>query len=102
MKLSPVRVWRRNCLRREGLGKKGRLEGFTVVRVAPEGLGTAVPYVLGIVRVGSKQLMVQVVGVEEDELRVGMELVGVLRRMVEVDADGVILYGVKFARVRGE
>lgn len=100
MNISPVRVWRRNEQRRKHMGEVGVLRGFSVVRVAPTGLERHVPYVVGLVEVGGEMVTAQLVEVQFGELTLGMKLVGVLRRLLEVDHDGVLVYGVKFGPVR--
>jgi uncharacterized OB-fold protein len=100
MKISPVVVWRKNDWRKEFLGKKGKLISWSVVRSAPVGMEKAGEYVVGIVKVGKKKVVRQIVDVEWSELKEGMSLVGKLRQIVCVDKEESILYGVKFGKVR--
>lgn len=102
MKIEPARVWRYNQKRRKYLGKLGKLVGFTTVRTPPEGLEKRVPYVVGLVKIGQERLMAQIVDIEPEEVRVGMKVVGRLRRLFDVPNDQLVIYGVKFVPIRGK
>jgi uncharacterized OB-fold protein len=100
MKLEPARHWRYNEKRRKYLGKTGRLMNWSVVYVGPEGLENRTPYVVGLVTVGRETVMAQIGEVEPGILKKGMKLWGQLRRLFDVPADQLIVYGVKFVPVR--
>jgi hypothetical protein len=92
--ISPVRVWRYNQERRRLLGAFGTLEQFSVVRVGPVGLSNRTPYVIGLVKVGHELVLAQLADVED--IQIGMRLRGQLRKLFDVNKDGVIVYGIKF------
>lgn len=95
------RVWRYNKQRRRFLGKRGVLVSWSVVRVAPEGMLERTPYVVGLVRVGKALVMAQLIEVEDvSRLRVGLVLIGRLRRLFDVDEKALLVYGIKFAPLR--
>jgi uncharacterized OB-fold protein len=97
MLISAPRVWRYNQQRRKYLGEVGMLVGFSVVRVGPVGLENRTPYVVGLVEVGGEKIMVQIVDIAKP--RIGMKVVGVVRRLFDVDPEAVVVYGIKFRPV---
>lgn len=102
MQISPVRVWRYNERRRRFLGVVGTLVSYSVVRVGPQGMESKTPYIVGLVKIGKERVMIQIVGVNTEDLRTGMRLVGRLRRLFTVDPDAVVVYGVKFCPPRSD
>lgn len=99
MQIAAPRVWRYNHKRREYLGKIGKLMGFSVVRVGPIGWKNRTPYVVGVVAVNGEQLTAQIVEVEIEDLKIGMRVEGVVRRLFDVDPEAVVVYGIKFRPV---
>lgn len=100
MYLNPARLWRYNQMRRQYLGKKGRLLNWTTVRVGPEGLERRTPYVVGLVQVGKEKVMTQIAEIKTQDLHKGIWLVGRLRRLFDVPDEQLVVYGVKFTPER--
>jgi uncharacterized OB-fold protein len=99
MKMAAPRVWRYNEKRRQLLGKVGQVVAWTIVRAGPEGMEERTPYVVGIIEVDGQRVMGQVVDVDSVQMRVGMKVEGVLRRLFDVDSDALIMYGVKWRAI---
>lgn len=97
MNIPASRVWRYNGDRKKYLGKEGKIVSYSVVHVAPMGLSGRTPYVVAVIRVGSENIVGQIVDCDTDSVKVGMKVVGVVRRLFDVAKDGVLLYGVKFS-----
>jgi uncharacterized OB-fold protein len=96
MKIAAARVWRYNQKRREYLGKVGKVIAWSVVRGGPEGMERRTPYVVGIIECEGERLMGQIVDVMPEEMKKGLKVKGVLRRLYDVDLDAVVVYGVKW------
>jgi uncharacterized OB-fold protein len=99
MKIAAARVWRYNRKRREYLGKVGKVIAWSVVRSGPEGMERRTPYVVGIIECDGERLMGQIVEVIPEEMKKGLKVKGVLRRLYDVDLDAIVVYGVKWRRV---
>lgn len=71
------------------LSRQGTLYSYTIVRVPPEGWPGPVPYVLGEVELPEgPHVLAEVVGVEDSDLRIGLDVELALR---EVQAQGLDL-----------
>jgi len=79
----------------------GRLYSFTTITAAPSGLELEAPYIMAIVELDEgPRVTAQIVGADEKELRIGMPVKTMFRRL-RVDGDeGLIHYGFKFTPVR--
>lgn len=97
MRIEPARLWRNNHARREGLGEVGEVVSYSVIHQGLTHLNEHTPYVVALVRLTNKTMMSQMVDVVLSEIRIGMKVRGVLRKMFEVDADALHVYGVKFS-----
>jgi uncharacterized OB-fold protein len=94
---TPVKIHRRQKKTAEIIGQRGEIAAWTIVRVAAKLFANQAPYPVVIVKFSTdERVMGQLVDWEEGDLRVGREVVGVLRRAVVEDGDGVISYTVKF------
>lgn len=91
---------------RQSLGKMvpvqltgdGEVVTYTVVHEAAEGFDMQVPYVLAIVRtIEGPMLTGQIVDIEPSEIRIGLKVHAMFRKLREEGAAGVIHYGYKFA-----
>lgn len=97
-----AKVWRFNKTRTHGWREQGKLVNWSVIFNGPVGMENVGHYVVGVVKLESgKQVMAQIVDVNESDLKMGMKCVGVLRRLVEVGDEAVICYGVCFAKELG-
>jgi uncharacterized OB-fold protein len=86
------------------LSGAGQVESFTVVHSPPNGYELQAPYVMAIVKLAEgPKLTAQVVDVEPDQVKVGMPVHSVFRRINQDGESGVIHYGYKFSArpVRG-
>ena len=91
---------------RQSLGKMiplqlsgdGTVETYTIVHEAAEGFDMMVPYVLAIVRTTEGPLLTgQIVDVLPTEVRIGLPVHAMFRKLREEGEAGVIHYGYKFA-----
>lgn len=75
----------------------GKLITFTKVSNPPEAFAGQVPYYLAIVELEEGvKILAQITDVRFDDLRIGMPLKAVFRRLYEHGKDGIIAYGTKF------
>lgn len=93
--VSPAIIKRTKENRYRFLGKVGRVKSFTSIAVSPSGLKNRAPYLVGIVDFGKEKATLPLADVEQDEVKIGMKVVGVMRRMLEPGKDEIIVYGVK-------
>ena len=100
---NPVRAWRETKKRYRWLRKRGKLVSWTRIETAAETFSWQKRYYVGIVDFGQGKMGVgQLVGVEGGGLKKGVRVEGVLRKLYETSATGVIVYGCKFKPVEGE
>ena len=79
----------------------GTVETFTVVHSPPQGYELQAPYVMAIVKLDEgPRLTAQVVDVPNEQVKVGMRVHKVFRRINQDGESGVIHYGYKFAPER--
>jgi len=78
------------------IGNTGKVETFTVIRVAPSGFTDQAPYAIAIVNVGDGvRILCQVADVEPEELKIGMSVKLEFRKVQSEGESGVISYGYK-------
>ncbi len=76
---------------------KGKLETFTIIRIAPSGFGDLAPYAMGIVKLEEGiNIMAQITDCNPESLKIGDPLVTEFRRINEETKTGMIQYGYKF------
>ena len=76
---------------------KGTLRSYTVVYEAPKGLELHTPYVMGLVELEEgPKVTAQIVDVNPEDLKLGIELEVVFRKISEVGRRGIVRYGFKF------
>ncbi|MBI3486261.1 OB-fold domain-containing protein [Candidatus Daviesbacteria bacterium] len=96
MSNSPVVNWREIKSLHKFLNKKGEILVWTKVNVGPKGFEHQVPYFVGIVEFEDKtKRSVQIVDCEEKDLKVGLKIETVVRKLGKVEAAEVIDYTVK-------
>ncbi len=79
---------------------KGTVETFTVVHTPPDGMEGQEPYVLAIVKLDEgPMLTAQIVDVEPSDVKIGMKVRAVFRKISEDGDSGLIHYGYKFAPI---
>lgn len=98
----PERLICPNCRRKGQLIEKqmprtGKVYSYTKVFVPPSGFETQVPYYLALVKLDNGvTLLSQLVDVEDAEIKIGLEVKAVFRKIFEDGHEGVIAYGFKF------
>ena len=104
----PMRTVCPHC-RRESLGKmkprplsgRGKILTWTIVHQPADGFELQVPYVMAIVELEERcRIMSQVVNVDPEAVRSGLEVEACFRRIREDGRGGVIYYGYKFRPIR--
>lgn len=81
---------------------EGTVETFTIVHSPPQGFELQAPYVIGIVKlVEGPHVTGQVVDAKPADVKIGMRVRKVFRRINQDGEAGVIHYGFKFAPAEG-
>ena len=76
---------------------KGRIVSYTIIHVPPERHELDHPYCVGIVELDDgPKITTEIVGVELDQIKIGMEVKAAFRKYGSDTADSVIVYGYKF------
>ena len=76
---------------------RGRVLSYTVIYTVPDGFRKYAPLVLGLIELeNGVRIVASLTDVLPEEVRTGMEVEAVLRRVQEDGEHGVIYYGVKF------
>ena len=78
------------------LPRHGKLLSYTVLYSVEEGARRESPVVVGLVDLGVARVLSEIVDVDLGELKTGMRVEAVFRRLYEEGEEGVIVYGVKF------
>jgi len=95
--ISPVKIWRRQKEIRKILEKKGKVLLWTKIFTPGADFKKYAPYPVVLVELENKdKIYGQLVSYEEKDLKMGKEVVSVLRKVREPSNEGVIAYGVKF------
>jgi len=93
----PAKIWREAKKEYRYLGQEGKLLYWTTVKVAGEGYEKLVPYMVGLIRIGSNEIISgQLVDWEGKKLKKGIKVIGVPRRMRIENREGLIRYGIKW------
>lgn len=99
---SPVTIWRQHKKLSAYLNKVGRLIVWTKIFVAPSGFEHQTPYLVGIVQFNGlpggkagEKMPLQIVDCVEEDLKVNMKVVTVIRKIGKAKTEDVIEYGVK-------
>ena len=76
---------------------KGEVYSHTTVHNAPQGYEDYVPYAVALVKLEEGPMVTaQLTDVDPDEVKIGMPVEMVTRKIREFGEDGVIVYGYKF------
>jgi uncharacterized OB-fold protein len=82
------------------LAEAGEVVTWAVVRNAPLGFERYVPYVVALIELDDgMRLLSQVVDVDPGDVKAGMRVEAVFRKVKEDGANGIIQYGYKFRPV---
>lgn len=97
---SLCRRCRSNRISEDQLPSRGRLIAYTVVKNPPPGFERQAPYVIGLIEFedGTK-LLAGITDCDPEELKRGIEVERVVRRLTEDGESGLIVYGYKFRPV---
>jgi len=96
---SPVKVWRKQKEVNKLLGIRGKVISFSKIHVPPMGFSNQAPYYIALIKFADgTSKMGQIVEIADSEMKVGLEVEGIIRRVREVDDEGVIPYGIKFKK----
>lgn len=90
----PAKVWREAKLASGLLGQKGKIVGFTKVNVAGEGYENQVPYLVGLIKVNGRLVEGRIVDWEQKEVKKGIRVEAVARRLQLEGDEGLIKYGI--------
>ncbi len=75
----------------------GKVVSYTIIRVPPSQFGDQAPYALAIAELtNGVKLMAQIVDVDPEKIKVGMDVRIEFRRVQTDDHHGVLSYGYKF------
>ncbi|AEC52204.1 acaC protein [Pyrococcus sp. NA2] len=76
---------------------KGKVITWTIVRNPPSGFEYYKPYPIALIQLEEGPIILaQLTDVEPEDIKEGMEVEMVTRKIREFDEDGIILYGYKF------
>ncbi len=85
------------------LEPKGEVVTYTVIHSAPEGFEKQTPYIMAIVRLKEgPSLTTQIADCDIDEMKIGMPVEMVFRKIRESGKGGPIYYGFKFRPLRNQ
>ena len=94
--ISPVKIWRNQSEIRNLLGIEGSIVSWTKIIVPPAGFTSQAPYIVVLVKLATgRRLTAQLVDFDEDEVKIGLKIITVLRKTVEPEEESVIPYGIK-------
>ncbi|MEM2963516.1 MAG: Zn-ribbon domain-containing OB-fold protein [Candidatus Anstonellales archaeon] len=92
---------RRGKLKEKRYSGKGRIYTYTKVCIAPEGFELDAPYILAIVELDEgPKLTAQIVDCNEEEVKIGLPVEMVFRKIYEEGEEGIIHYGFKFRLIK--
>ncbi|MDH7476114.1 MAG: OB-fold domain-containing protein [Microgenomates group bacterium] len=95
--ISPVKIWRRQKEIKKILGKKGKIISWTIIYVTGKDFKKTAPYPVVLVEFNQKEKAIgQLVDYEKEDLKIGRQVISILRKVREPSAEGVIAYGIKF------
>jgi len=97
MKITPVKLWRRQKKVSSQIGKKGKIIAWTIIRIPSKEFTSQAPYPVIIASLESKEKMIlKLVDWKMEDLKIGREIMTVLRRLFTEDGgDGIIHYVIK-------
>jgi len=76
----------------------GKLITWSIVHGAPKGYEEYAPYIIGIVELENKEkITTQIVNVKKSQLKYGLKLRAVFRKIYQDGEKGIIDYGLKFS-----
>lgn len=98
---NPIKHWRDTKKLSLKLSQKGKLLVWTKIFTAPSGFEYQAPYFAGIVELENGQrIPTQIVDCSDEDLKIGLKVISVIRRSRKPQAADVIDYGIKFKPAR--
>ncbi len=95
--ISPVTTWRRQKTLKSFTGKAGTILTWTRIMVPGPQFKKYAPYYVILAEMEDNTHMCgMLVDIGEREVKIGMKVVSVLRKVREVEAEDIIPYGIKF------
>jgi len=95
--ISPVKIWRRQKWTRKIIGKSGKIVTWTKIFGAGVNFKKYTPYPVVLVEFENGQKAFgQLVDFEEKNLKIGQEVISILRKVRDTSDENVIAYGLKF------
>ncbi|WP_456475684.1 Zn-ribbon domain-containing OB-fold protein [Candidatus Pyrohabitans sp.] len=97
-----------NCRRRSELedfklNGRGEVVSYTVIHTPPEGFDRQAPYIMALVKLEEGAMVTaQIVDVSLEEVKIGMKVESVFRKIQEDGEAGLIYYGFKFRPAKEE
>ena len=98
----PSRSFCPNCHRGDKLATKilsprGKILSWSVIYAPPSGFSSLTPYVIALVKLGDgPTIFTQITDCVEKDLRVGLPVEAVFRKLRSAGSEGIIQYGLKF------
>ncbi len=81
------------------INNKGKLETYTIIYSAPGKSRGRAPIIVGVVNIEGLRIVSELTDIEPEELKTGIDVEPVLRRMDEDTNKGIIRYAIKFRPV---
>lgn len=78
------------------LPRRGRVVTYTIVYATPPDRREKTPTVVGLIDLGVTRVIAEITDVDVSELREGMEVEAVFRKLREDGSTGLIVYTIKF------
>jgi uncharacterized OB-fold protein len=98
--ISPVKIWRSQKKLSKLINRRGKILSYTIIRVPASNFSSQAPYPVVLVKLdGGKVIVAQMVDWEMENLKVGNEVVTVIRNIMETGSEGIIPYGIKVKAV---
>lgn len=81
----------------EGSSGKGKIVSFSVVHKAPKLFKSYAPYVIAVVELDTGQRLIsQIVDCKIEEVKIGMKVEAMFRKLFVENEKSAIAYGIKF------
>ena len=94
---SPIKIWRREKEIRQNLGQTGKILSWTKILVTGQKHHSFAPYLVVLVELKNGQkIFGQLVDNRLKDLKIGLEVKSVLRKMYKPNNHEIISYGIKF------
>jgi uncharacterized OB-fold protein len=82
------------------LAQTGKVETFTIIRVAPSGFADQAPYAVGIIKLDDGvKITAQIVDCDPEKIAIGERVKLEFRRLQQDGESGILCYGYKFVPV---